>query len=139
MSILGRKVSVKAVMALAVCLIVGALIPAMSKTPSREITLVAKDMAFYLESDPATPNPAIEVRPGETVRVVLRNDERGMTHDFVVPSLRGTRTDLLDWKEQGSVTFTAPDRPGTYEYICEPHRQMMRGLIQVTSGQVTSR
>lgn len=139
MSILGRKVSIKAVMALMVCLIVGALIPAMSKTPSREITLVARDMAFYLESDPGTPNPVIELRPGETIRVVLRNDERGMTHDFVVPSLRDARTDLLDWKEQGSVTFTAPNTPGTYEYACEPHRLMMRGLIQVTSGQVTSR
>jgi plastocyanin len=133
MSILGRKVSVKVVMALMVCLVAGALIPAMSKTPSRQIALVARGMAFYLESDPDTPNPVIELRPGETVRVVLRNDERGMTHDFVVPSLRGARTDLLDWKEQGSVTFTAPTTPGSYEYACEPHRLMMRGVLRVVS------
>ena len=131
MSILGRKVSVKAVMALVVCLIVGALIPAMSKTPPREITLVARGMAFYLESDPATPNPVIEVGPGKTVRVVLRNEERGMTHDFIVPSVRGARVDLLEWNERGSATFTAPDRPGTYEYVCEPHRLMMNGVLRV--------
>jgi plastocyanin len=131
MSILGRTVSVRAVAVLALCMVVGALIPAMTRTPAREITLVARGMAFYLENDLATPNPTIRLRAGETVRVVLRNEEQGMKHDFSMPALGGARTDLLNWRERGEVTVTVPDSPGTYEYICGPHRLMMRGILRV--------
>jgi plastocyanin len=131
MSILGRKVSIKPVSVLAVCMVVGALIPAMSKTPSREITLVARDMAFYLENDAENPNPTIVVRAGETVRVVLRNEERGMRHDFAIPALRSASMEGLDWNERGELTLRVPDQPGTYEYACRPHRLMMRGTLRV--------
>ena len=29
------------------------------------------------------------------------------------------------------VTFEVPGRPGTYDYVCEPHAMMMRGRIIV--------
>jgi len=133
MSILGRKVSAKAVAALALLMLMGAMLPAMSSTPTREVTLVARGMAFYLAEDPATPNPTIELRAGERVRIVLRNDERGMTHDFAVPAL-GAGTDLLDWRESDEVTVDVPDRPGAYEYVCRPHLLMMRGTIRIVTG-----
>src|SRR5688572_4840323 len=85
MSILGRHVSSKVIATVAGCLLLAALLPAVTRTPTREVTLVAKGMAFYLESDLETPNPTIEVKAGERVRVVLRNQDRGLTHDFAVP------------------------------------------------------
>jgi plastocyanin len=87
-------------------------------------------MAFYLESDLKTPNPTLEIKAGERVRIIFRNQDRGLTHDFAVPILR-KRTDAIDWNETDDVTFSVPTRPGTYEYECQPHRLMMRGTIRV--------
>jgi hypothetical protein len=130
MSILGHRVSLKLLALLVVVLFLGALLPAMSRTPPREIRLIAKDMSFYLESDPTTPNPTIRVHPGERIKVVLRNVDRGITHDFALPAARAG-LDRIDWNETGAVTFAAPLTPGTYEYVCRPHQSMMRGSIVV--------
>lgn len=130
MSLFGRRVSLRAVTAMVAVLIVAALLPVMSKTPSREITLIARGMAFYLEGDLNTPNPTIRVGRGETVRVVLRNQDRGLTHDFTIPAL-DEALDAIDWNETGDVTFDVPETPGTYEYVCRPHGLMMRGKILV--------
>ena len=130
MSILGKRIPLKAIAAMAVVMILAVLAPALSKTPSREITLVAKEMAFYLEGDMKTPNPTLEIKAGERVRITLRNDERGIRHDFAVPALRKA-VDELTWNESDDVTFTAPKQPGTYQYECQPHRLMMRGTIRV--------
>jgi plastocyanin len=130
MSILGRQISTKWVAVFAVVMIVGALLPVMTRTPAREITLVAREMAFYLEGDYAHPNPDIEVKAGEHVRVVVRNEERGMTHDFALPAVSAS-VDLLEWNERDEVTFDAPTTPGTYEYVCRPHMLMMKGILKV--------
>jgi plastocyanin len=131
MSIMGRRVPVRVVAAVAVLLIaVVGLLPVLSKARAREITLVARDMAFYLDGN-ETANPVIDVKAGETVKVVLRNRDRGMTHDFAVPDL-GAAMKALDWNEQDDLTFDAPDEPGTYEYVCRPHLVMMKGKIRVT-------
>ena len=131
MSILGRTVSAKMVAAIAGLLVaVVGLLPVMTKSRAREVTLVARGMAFYVESDTKTPNPVIDVEAGETIRIVLLNRDRGMTHDFAVPALDAA-TDLLGWNERGEVTFQAPDAPGTYEYLCRPHLLMMKGRIIV--------
>jgi plastocyanin len=131
MSIMGRRVPVRVVAAVAVLLIaVVGLLPVLTKARAREITLVARDMAFYLDGN-ETANPVIDVKAGETVKVVLRNRDRGMTHDFAVPDL-GAAMKALDWNEQDDLTFDAPDEPGTYEYVCRPHLVMMKGKIRVT-------
>ena len=134
MSILGQEVSIrvsmKAVAAIAGLIVLAALLPARSGTPTREVTLVARGMAFYLDGDPSTPNPTLEVRAGERLRVVLRNQDRGMTHDFTVPAVAAAM-DAIDWNESGEVTLDVPDTPGTYEYVCRPHVLMMRGTIRV--------
>jgi plastocyanin len=118
---------------LAACVLLGGLRASVRDVPVREITLVARDMAFYLESDPHTPNPTIEVRAGDIVRVTLRNDERGIGHDFAVPAIGDASLDLLADGERGSVTFTIPSQPGTYEYLCRPHRAMMKGRLRVVA------
>jgi plastocyanin len=130
MSILGHKVPLETIAAIAVVMVFAALLPALSSTPSREIVLVAKGMSFHLEGDSLTANPTLEVRAGERVRIVMRNHDRGMTHNFVVPAL-GVQLELLRWNESADVVFEAPDKPGTYEYECAPHRLMMRGTIKV--------
>ena len=130
MSILGRRVSVKAIAAIALLMVLAALLPAVSSTPTREITLVAKGMAFYANDDLRTPNPTLEVKAGERVRVVLQNQDRGMTHDFAIPVV-GAALNSIHWNESDEVVFDVPETPGTYEYVCRPHRLMMRGIIRV--------
>ncbi len=102
----------------------------LTKAPTRDIVLVARDMAFRSASGGA-PNPVLDVRAGESVRIVLKNDDRGMVHDFAVP-VAGIAMRLLQWSEDASITFTAPDRPGNYEYVCRPHQLMMKGTLRVT-------
>jgi plastocyanin len=130
MSILGHRISRKAVAAMAGLMVVVGLLPALSSTPKRDITLVVRGMAFYLEDDPTAPYPTIEVKAGERVRVVVKNEDRGLTHDFAVPAV-GAAMDEITWNQTDQVTFTVPSEPGTYDYVCQPHRLMMRGTIRV--------
>ena len=132
MSTLGRTVSGKVVGGFAALIVVAALLPLVSQSTTREITLVADDMAFYLEGDPSRPNPTIEVKAGERIRVVLRNEERGLIHDFALPAA-GAGIDALGWNERGDVTFEVPDVPGNYEYVCRPHLLMMKGVMTVVA------
>ena len=132
MSVFGRTVSGKTVAGVALLMIVAALLPVMTSAPVPDITLVTRDMTFYLEGDMSTPNPTIEVKAGERVRIVMRNEERGFIHDFAVPALHSA-IDGLQWKEQGEVTFEVPDVPGSYEYVCRPHMLMMKGHITVVA------
>ena len=130
MSILGHKVPLKTIAGMALVMVFAALLPALSGTPNREIVLVVKGMSFYLEDDSRTPNPTLELRAGERVRIVMRNDDRGMTHNFAVPAL-GVELAPMRWNESDDLVFAAPDTPGTYTYECGPHRLMMRGTIKV--------
>ncbi len=130
MSVLGHKVSAKAIAAMTVLMLGIALLPALSDTSSREITLVVKGMAFYLEDDLKTPNPTIDVKAGERVRIVVKNQDRGLTHDFTFPAVRALTRELT-WNQTDDVSFKAPRTPGTYEYFCQPHRLMMKGIIRV--------
>jgi plastocyanin len=132
MSILGRKVSSKVVAAVVVLFVgVAGLLPVMTRARAREITLVAKEMAFYRGDDTSAANPVIEARAGETLRIVLVNRDRGLIHDFAVPAVKAA-TDQLEWNEQDEVTFEVPDEPGAYEYVCRPHLLMMKGTLRVT-------
>jgi Copper binding proteins, plastocyanin/azurin family len=95
----------------------------------REIVLVARDMGFYLDGT-GSENPIIRLRAGEEIRVMLRNDEPGVVHDFAVSAWKvGTRK--LQARERDTVSFRVPDTRGQYEYLCNPHASMMRGIIEV--------
>jgi len=131
MSVLGHRISARLLGVLVGLLLLTALLPALTSAPAREVTLVAKGMAFYLEGDLQTPNPIIEVKAGERVRIVLRNEDRGLTHDFAVPPL-DVALKPVSWNEAGEVVFDVPSEPGTYEYFCRPHRLMMQGTIRVS-------
>lgn len=96
----------------------------------REITLTARQMAFYLAGDP-TPNPTLVLRRGEAVRLTLVNQDLGMTHDFAIDSLDVATRALRQVGTSTSLVFEAPDRPGRSEYVCTYHDQMMKGVLQV--------
>jgi plastocyanin len=97
--------------------------------PPREIVLTARHMAFYLEGNP-TPNPPLRVRAGESIKVTLRSEDPGITHDFAVKAW-DVATPLLTGTGAVSVTFRAPDTRGQQEYVCSAHAVMMQGRIDV--------
>jgi plastocyanin len=95
----------------------------------REIHLVVRDMTYYAEGQDA-PNPTLHVRRGEPVRILLRNEDAGMSHDFAIRAWnRGTG--VIEGRGDAAVEFTAPDAPGEETYACTPHGEMMRGTIRV--------
>jgi plastocyanin len=102
---------------------------ASSREEIRELRLVAREMTFYVEGQDA-PNPTLRFKAGERVRLVLRNADRGMSHDFVVPEWN-VRTGLLEGAGETSVTFRVPGRSGSQPYTCSPHAVMMRGTIEI--------
>jgi plastocyanin len=95
----------------------------------REIHLVAKDMTFFVEGQDG-PNPTLHARPGERIRIVLRNADVGMSHDFAIRSWN-VNTQILRGKGQDSIEFTVPATRGTHLYSCTPHAGMMGGTIVV--------
>lgn len=99
------------------------------RAPVHEIRLVVRDMAYYAEGE-STPNPSLQVERGERVRVVLRNDDPGMIHDFGV-SAWDARTPSLRTGDEATFEFTAPDQPGETTYACTPHGQTMRGRLTI--------
>ena len=95
----------------------------------REIHLVVKSMTFFVEGQDG-PNPTLHARPGERIRIVLRNADIGMSHDFAIRSW-SVNTQLLKGKGQDSIEFTVPAKRGTHLYSCTPHAAMMGGTIVV--------
>ena len=96
---------------------------------AREIVLEVRGMAFYMDgAGPA--NPVIQARPGELLRLTVRNADAGLVHDFAVTSL-GVAVLPLQFGATGSVVFRAPREKGAYPYVCQPHAQMMRGQLEV--------
>ncbi len=96
----------------------------------RTITLVARDMSFFVDGQPME-NPRLVVERGELLRFVLVNDDPGMAHDLRLPSL-GAATRLL--KKSGmsaELTLRAPQEPGEHEYLCSLHARFMRGVLEV--------
>ena len=87
-------------------------------------------MAFFVDGQDAA-NPMLRVKPGERIRLVLRNDDAGLTHDFTIKSW-SVATKTLAGKGAGTaVVFRVPEERGTVVYQCTPHSQMMRGTVQV--------
>lgn len=95
----------------------------------REVRLVARDMTYYLEGQ-NQPNPTLKFRAGERVKLVLRNEDDGMQHDFKVRAWE-LGTEVIDGKGADSVTFTVPKLPGSHAYSCTPHPSSMRGVIEI--------
>jgi len=112
-----------------VVLLLGAFAVALTRPAPREVTLVTRGMAFFLENG-NQPNPTLTFKAGERVRIVVRNEDRGILHNLTVPSVKAEFAPI-GWNQSADVVFEVPETPGTYEYWCRPHMMMMRGTIQV--------
>jgi plastocyanin len=110
------------------------LLPLNASTPDsvREVTLVARNMAFYLEGG-TEPNPTIQVRAGEEVRFTVLNRDPGFAHNFVVDAW-DLKTPLVETEASTTVVVRAPARSSRQAYVCTPHDKMMRGVIEVVGG-----
>ena len=126
-----RYIRVGLVMVVAV--IAAALLPMIGASreadPVREVRLVVRDMTYYLDGQDQ-PNPRLRLRAGERVKLVLRNDDEGMQHDFRVRAW-DIGTDVIDGKGERETTFRVPVQVGVEEYSCTPHPSSMRGVIEI--------
>jgi plastocyanin len=98
----------------------------------RQINLVAKDMAFYLEGDQA-PNPTIRLTAGEQVRFNILNLDYGLAHNLAIDGW-SVETAYLNADESAVVYVRAQEQAGRQAYVCSPHREMMRGVIEIVAS-----
>jgi len=96
----------------------------------REIVLVARDMAFHPAGEPGTINPTLAFPAGSRIRLTLRNEEPGVTHNFAIPAW-DVDSGGLAGPGEARVEFVVPDTKGREAYQCTPHATMMRGRIVV--------
>jgi hypothetical protein len=104
--------------------------PVDAGAPNRELVLVVREMSFYIDGRFDEPNPALTFRAGERVRLVLRNEEIGMRHNFAVPAW-GVSSEEINGKGTTRVEFVVPRESARPEYVCTPHVAMMRGTIEI--------
>ncbi|HVR28126.1 MAG TPA: cupredoxin domain-containing protein [Thermoanaerobaculia bacterium] len=98
--------------------------------PTHDLTLVARDMAFYLPGSDQ-PNPRLEVVAEEAVRLTIVNRDPGIDHDVAIESL-GVRSAAVPGDGSSTtIRFRAPREPGEHEYVCRLHGRMMRGKLVV--------
>ena len=64
--------------------------------------------------------PIIAVKPGERVRIVLRNEERGIPTTSRCRAC-GAALEPLGWNESADVDLRGAGRTRAYEYVCRPH------------------
>jgi len=127
-----REVKGQPVLVILLGLSLAGFMPLLTEVPPggpREIVVVASDMAFYVDGD-AEANPRIRMEAGETVRLVLWNEQPGVIHGFAVGAWQ-LATPRLQGRERDSIVFKVPEAIGHYVYECSPHSAMMRGTIEV--------
>lgn len=94
-----------------------------------EITLLAENFAFD--------RPEISVPAGSAVVIRFENLDAGISHNIAVYETDAAenaifRGDLITGPAETVYTFTAPDAPGTYVFLCDPHPVQMKGAFVVT-------
>lgn len=112
--------------------VIVSLLPMLASTPAdpiRDVRIVTRDMTFYLEGSDE-PNPTLTFRAGEQVRILLKNEDDGMDHDFSVPAWQ-TKTKLLTGRGEDALVIRVPSRTGFESYTCTPHAEIMRGTIRI--------
>ena len=115
-----------------VCLSILLPLRAGTRPAVRDITLVTRDMAFYLEGGTVR-NPTIRLAAGEEVRFILRNLDPGMAHNLAIEGWE-VETAQLDVDASASLRVRVPEQSSRQAYVCAPHREMMRGVIEVVAN-----
>ena len=129
----GAVIAVATLAVGAVSLLLLLPLTASTRTAVRDITLVVRDMAFYLDGG-SEPNPTIQVRTGETVQLTLLNRDPGLKHNLTIEAL-GLDMPHLETDASMKVRLRAPSRPGRLPYVCAPHSEMMHGVIEVVGSR----
>ena len=98
---------------------------------TRDLLIVARDMTYYVDGGDE-PNPSLEFKAGEQIKLTFRNEDAGMEHDFAIPEWR-VATRRLDGKGEDVIVFRIPGRgpSGASRYACTPHSEMMNGEVVV--------
>jgi plastocyanin len=98
----------------------------MNETGEQRVTvdLAAEDVAF----DKST----ITVPAGAEVTVNFDNRDAGIQHNFAVYETDAAQNsifvgELVTGPTRTTYTFTAPSKPGTYFFRCDPHPTTMNG------------
>ncbi len=89
----------------------------------REIVLEARDLAF------GDANPTLSFKPGEKIRLIVRNTDIGVLHSIRLPGIDDTLRHV-PWDEEIVIEFTAPEE-GAFEYVCPQHAPKMQGRIRI--------
>lgn len=63
------------------------------------------------------------------MRLVFRNEARGMLHEVTVPDL-GIKSSILEYGEEERLDFQAPAQDTVLTYVCDMH-PMMKGKLVV--------
>ena len=101
-----------------------------SGEPAFELTVRARDMAFYVDGDPR-PNPPIVLPLDQRVRLTFVNEDRGVQHDLILADL-DVRSRLLPGNGSSQVLrFQTPRTGATSSYTCSLHPTMMAALLEV--------
>jgi FtsP/CotA-like multicopper oxidase with cupredoxin domain len=126
-----RAVRVLAAVALLALAGAAAAIPASRSRGAavRELRFVARGMTFYADGGEA-PNPTVRVTRGERLRIVLRNEDSGMSHGLTIRAW-DAGTPLVGGTGEAVLDLVAPGTAGEAAYSCPPHAAMMRGTIIV--------
>ena len=99
--------------------------PSLSGGRTVEIALVAKDLKFN------GTNPPLEIRRGDSLRLVVRNAEpAGIAHDVIISGPGGLRSKPIAPGETQVLSFK-PSQAGVYHYSCSLHPGLMDGRLIV--------
>ena len=100
-----------------------------TREPVRDLAIVVRGMTFYVNGG-KDPNPVLRFRAGERVRIRLRNEDAGMTHNLWIEEWN-VGTPVLKGQDEVVVELRVPDAPGAAAYVCRPHPAAMRGSIVI--------
>ena len=94
---------------------------------ARDVVLVATGMSFALASAPGAANPALAFRPGERIRLTIKNEAPGLRHDVAIPAWN-VATEQVGFGETAQVIFTVPQTDGPAGLLIAARTpRMMRG------------
>jgi uncharacterized cupredoxin-like copper-binding protein len=74
------------------------------------------------------PSRFVKVKPGSQVTVQLRNTGT-LVHSFFSPELGVATSVKVPGGQSGTVTFTAPQAPGTYRFVCDEPGHTEAGMV----------